>query len=116
MKIRKSDLPKKNFEKNNVMCSIIKAINNKREGTYIDSFFVNEEDFINILDSLEENGIIKKEYFGNHEYNLKNYMIIKNINIDFKNRNSIKKWLKDNMIGLIGLVPPIIQLFNLVRK
>ena len=61
MKIKRNELPRVNCTDQSIMCSLTKAINNKREGNYIDCMFANETDFLDYLSCLEKTGVIVKK-------------------------------------------------------
>ena len=104
MKIGKRDLPRKNFTWENIMYSLAKAINNKREGNYLDCGFENENELIECLDALEKTGIIiKKNNITHNCVDLKNYKFIINPLLSFKNKNKFLKWLKENAVSLISI-------------
>ena len=105
MKIRKCDLPKKDFSCENIMYSLAKAINNHREGNYMDCGFENESDFSDYLLALEEKGVIrKKQLYDNKRIDLSNYIYVINSLLNFNDKRKFLKWISENIIGSLSIV------------
>lgn len=112
-KIRKNDLPLKNFETASIMYSLSKSINNGREGNWSDCGFKNEIDFINFLDALvKANVIIKKTHPFSNSYNLANYLYIGNDCLQFDKKQRFLSWLKNNVLNLIVVLATCYSLFK----
>ena len=112
MKVRKSDMPRKNFTCENIMYSLSKAINNQREGNYLDCGFEKESDFIDYLNALERANIICKKSRVKKEVNLSNYIFVINDLVTFNKKNSFLKWLSDNVISLLSITIGAVELYN----
>ena len=109
IKIKKSDLPRKDFSCKNVFYSLSKAINNHRCGSYIDCHFPDEITFKDFLDALVSKKVIKEKTAKKHKgLDLGNYIYIGSI--DFKNKQNAWKWLMDNVMPLISLGLSIVPL------
>ena len=106
MKIKRNELPKSNCTDQSIMCSLAKAINNNREGNYIDCMFTDQLVFLDYLCCLEKVGVIsKKESKKNSQIvDLSNYICIRNPNRYFKSRNAFCKWLLENAVPLLALI------------
>ena len=100
MKIRKQDMPKKYINTENILYSLAKAINNKREGNYRDCNFENEYEFLDYLNSLERAGLISKKLNSTDEIDLSNYIFNINPLLSFNKKNNFIKWLNANIINI----------------
>lgn len=103
MKIRKNDMPRKNVTCEKIIYSLAKAINNMREGNYIDCGFNVEDDFIAYLDSMENVNIIAKKKNAKKTVDLSNYIYINNPLLNFDKKSKFLKWISNNVINLIVL-------------
>lgn len=108
-KISKRDLPNTNFNVENVMYSLLKAIGNSKSGTYKDCGFNDEKLFHDVLDAFEKTGLITK--LKNDEYDLSNYKYIPNDSIDLSKKSKVSNWLKENVVPLLGVVISAIEIF-----
>lgn len=111
-KISKRDLPNKNFNAENVMYSLLKAIGNSKSGTYKDCGFNDEKLFCDVLNAFEKAKLIIKN--NELEYDLSNYKYIPNNNVDLsKGKNKVLNWLKENVVPLLQITVSIINIiFN----
>lgn len=109
-KITKKDLPNKNFEIENIIYSLVKAIFNEKNGNYKDCGFTNENDFISILNALSTSKIV--ELKNNCENNnLGSYTFNLNLNLNIQKKSNIIKWLKNNVITILAT---LIELSSIV--
>lgn len=108
-KISKRDLPNTNFNVENVMYSLLKAICNSKSGTYKDCGFNDEKLFHDVLDAFENKGLITK--LKKDEYDLGNYKYIHNDSIDLSKKSKVTNWLKENVVPLLGVVFSTIEIF-----
>lgn len=112
-KIKKSDLPRSNFQPANIMYSLSKAIYHGKEGDFNDCGFEFETDFINFLDALVKANLIGlKTNPYSKTYNLANYIYIGNDYLKFDKKNSFLLWLKNNAVDLIVAIATCYNLFS----
>ena len=111
-KIKKSDLPRSNFEPTNIMYSLSKAIFHGKEGNFVDCGFDRESDFVNFLDALvKANLIVLKPNPFSKTYNLANYLYIGNDYLKFDKKSSFILWLKNNVLNLLVAFATCYNLF-----
>lgn len=111
MKIRKNDLPKKNFKLENYLRSLTNAIKNNKTGNYKDCGLENEMVFKIFLDALEQAGLIIKTEKNTNNIDLSNYSVVNNRDIEINNNTIVNN---ENMIINNGNI--IINNFNYDKK
>lgn len=107
-KISKRDLPNKNFNVENIMYSLLKAIGNSRSGTYKDCGFNDEKLFHDVLDVFVKTGLITK--LNSDIYDLSNYEYITNDSIDLNKKSKVLNWLKKNVVPLMQVTISVIEI------
>ncbi len=114
MKIKKNELPKTNFSQQNILCSLAKAINNGREGNYLDCGFLDEASFYDFLFALEKAAVIikKPSKKKSKTVDLSNYICVEYPDIRFEKRNAFCRWLQENVVPLLTIAANAIQLFK----
>ena len=112
MKVRKTDLPRKNFSPENIMYSLSKAISAGKEGNWENCGFPSDQEFVNYLDALEKKGVIaKKKNPYSASSNLANFIYIGSPCLDFDKKNRFLGWLKENVVGLLNVLVTFCSLF-----
>ena len=114
MKIKTSELPRKNFRQQDYLRSLAKAINNNREGGYEDCKIATYDEFCDYLDALEKSGVIYKKSScrSKGERNLSHYICIEDPIVRFGSSNRFLKWLEINAVPLLGCALSVLSNLN----